>query len=777
MPRIPILKLGSSVETPSPPLSTYYPVVALDGLQLGIDNIRHDVWLSPSFCKAAGNHIGRLIAKHGNVESVMSAGENGSSGGGRSLSKFLPVLGKKNPDLKPLLVELHKAILNRAKAEGNLAIDLLGRAAIVKFLRAELNAQFANALERCRATLKSYEGVRQQKALEYRETVASFQIAKKNTLRLAGQELFRILREIERETLASTRRSLFGEKAGADYQVFLNQLMFLEEGRDSYLQAEHYVLIGGFENDPDSMGNVRALVSEFFRAVAPDAADGDASLLDGWLSAPENAHRLVGTGQPAEREHRARLEAWTELLEREKLLDLAVAAYEVVPLFKEFGALLDPQQLKYALVFRKELERVEKLAEDHGKLSLDNLVAAAARVTQASNAQQAKVAARFLRDYLCYYRDMRRLDVLNRMVEKINLISSERLAELSKLNGTLYEFVLPEEKKADSEKPVVRHVILKADIRDSTRVTRSLLDRGMNPASYFSLNFYDPVNKLLAKYGASKVFVEGDAIILTILEREGEPSLAVARACVLAREMMEIVGGYNHLLQRAAFPALELGIGISYQNSPPTYLLDGEHRIMISDALNESDRLSGCDKRMRKAMTGMTVPFNVYEFRSSASAEQESMKYNVGGIRMSEAAFYFAPVVSPWSRPGTLISAVGPTPEFMRCVPIQLCTMRSRSALPQPSEGVGWNQPKPKGFELRSKSRELLYCPARSGDINRPPIRFLSAALPNEKPRSMEFSEPAAPARTLASPWNERPRSLFSWKATGLPLSAEGPAA
>jgi hypothetical protein len=639
MPRIPIFKLGSTVDSPPPPLATYWPVVSLEGLQLGIDNIRHDVWLSPTFCQAAGSHIGRLIAKHGNVESVMSAGESGSSNGGRSLSKFLPVLGKKNPELKPLLLELHKSVLNRAKADGNLAIDLLGRAAIVKFLRAELNTQFANTLERCRATLKGYEGVRQQKALEYRETVASFQIAKKNILRLAGHELFRILREIERETLASTRRSLFGDKPAADYQVFLNQLMFLEEGRDSYLQAEHYALIGGFENDPDSMGNVRALVSEFFKSLAPQADASDDRLLDGWLSAPENAHQLVGTGEPSEREHRARLEAWTELLRREKLLDLAVAAYEVVPLFPEFGTLLDPQQLKYALVFRKELERVEKLVEDHGKLSLDSMVAAATRVAQASAAMQAKVAARYLRDFLCYYRDMRRLDVLNRVVEKINLISSERLSELSKLNGTLYEFVLPEEKKTDSEKPVVRHVILKADIRDSTRVTRSLLERGMNPASYFSLNFYDPVNKLLAKYGASKVFVEGDAIILTILEREGEPPLAVARACILAREMIEIVGGYNHLLQRAGFPALELGIGISYQDSAPTYLLDGEHRIMISDALNESDRLSGCDKRMRKAMTGMTVPFNIYEFRSSASAEQDSMKYNVDGIRMSEAAF------------------------------------------------------------------------------------------------------------------------------------------
>ncbi|HEV2697853.1 MAG TPA: hypothetical protein VGU90_07660, partial [Terriglobales bacterium] len=447
------------------------------------------------------------------------------------------------------------------------------------------------------------------------------------------------LREIERETLATMRRSFFGETPGSDYQVFLNQLIFHEEGRDSYLQAEHYVLIGGFENDTDSIGNIRGVACEFLKAVVPDAENCDSSTMDGWLSAPENAHELVGTGEPAERAQRDRLQIWTELLEGEKLLDLAIAAYEVVPLLSEFTPLLDPQQLKYALVFRKERARVEKLIEEHGKLSLKSLEAAASRVAEANTTQRAKTAARFLRDFIVYHRDLRRLELLNRAMEKINVIGSERLSELSKLNGTLYNVLLPDEGKSQDEKAIIRHAILKADVRDSSRVTRSLLERAMNPASYFSLNFYEPVNKLLAKYRASKVFVEGDAIILALLEHEGDPGLTVSRACVLAREMMEIVGGYNHLLQRAGLPALEIGIGISYQNSAPTYLLDGDHRIMISDALNESDRLSACDKRMRKALHGMSVPFNVYEFRGSESRETEPIRYNVGGIRLSEAAF------------------------------------------------------------------------------------------------------------------------------------------
>ncbi len=639
MPRIPIFKLGSTNAAQPPRLHVYTPAISLEGLQLGIDNLRHDVWLSPAFTKAAGLHIAKLIAKWGNIEGVMAAA-GGPAGANRGMfSKFIPAQPKKVQDLKPLLLELHKSALVRAKSEGNLTVDLLARTAIVKFLRAELNSQFASALERCRATLREYEGVRQQKALEYRETVAGFQIAKKNILRQAGQELFRILREIERETLATMRRSLFGEEATADYQMFLNQFIFLEEGRDSYLAAEHYVLIGGFENDPDSFGNIRALTCEFLKAVVPEAEFSDAAAPECWLNAPENAHELVGSGESSEREHRARLQTWTELLEREKLLDFAMAAYEVVPLLPELTPLLDPQQLKYALVSRKERERVEKLVEDHGKLSLDGLTSAAARIAQTSGGQRAKTAARFLHDFLRYHRELRRVDALNRAVEKINLITSEKLCNLSRLNGTLYDFLLPEESKTHSEKPVIRHVILKADVRDSSRLTRSLLEREMNPASYFSLNFYDPVNKLLSKYGATKVFVEGDAIILAMLERKADSALSVARACVLAREMMEIVGGYNHLLQRAGLPALELGMGLSYQDSGPMYLLDGEHRIMISDALNESDRLSACDKRMRKAMKGMAVPFNVYEFRDSESNGPESLKYNVGGIRMSEAAF------------------------------------------------------------------------------------------------------------------------------------------
>ena len=83
------------------------------------------------------------------------------------------------------------------------------------------------------------------------------------------------------------------------------------------------------------------------------------------------------------------------------------------------------------------------------------------------------------------------------------MVSDPKVRELSALNGMLYEFLPPEDQKP-AEDRVVHHVILKADVRDSSRLTRSLMEKGMNAASYFSLNFYDPVNKLLGEVWRDK---------------------------------------------------------------------------------------------------------------------------------------------------------------------------------------------------------------------------------------------------------------------------------
>ena len=56
---------------------------------------------------------------------------------------------------------------------------------------------------------------------------------------------------------------MFGNRSEAEYKLFLNPLLFTEDGCDTYLNAEHYVMLGNFDRDPDRFSNVRRVVREF----------------------------------------------------------------------------------------------------------------------------------------------------------------------------------------------------------------------------------------------------------------------------------------------------------------------------------------------------------------------------------------------------------------------------------------------------------------------------------------------------------------------------------
>jgi len=681
MPKLPIFRLRSSEPQSLPELQYHGVTLSFNDLQLGVDNLRYDVFLSPRITADLSFHLTRYICRFGEVESLFAMEVPSAS-----QSKFIRAvdgaarLRQTGPaDLKSLLISIHLAILNRAKAEGNPSIDLLGRLAVLKFIRAELQTQFSRMLEQCRMKSKALEGVRQVKMMQTQELVSSFQVRKKIILRRAGQELLRLLREIEKETLLRTRRSLLGELPADCYRLFLNPLVFTDDGRDDYLCAEHYYMFGNFEKDPDRFSTLRQLALTFLREIGYGAGIDDQHLEQA-LNAPNNAAALVGTGNgedltPEDRQRKQHLDIWTRLLQRDEILPSVIASYEAVPLLADYAPRINPQQIKNALISREESERVETLIEE-SRLHSDRLFAAIGRVASCRGSDRSRFAARLLHDLFCYHRDVRGLETLNAGFDSVNLVGDDKVRELSQLNGILYEFLPPEDQKP-AEDRIVHHVILKADVRDSSRLTRSLMEKGMNAASYFSLNFYNPVNKLLAKYGATKVFLEGDAIIVAVLEREGEAMLSVGRTCVLAWEIVSLLREYNQLLERSGLPQMEVGLGIAYQDSPPLYLMDGEHRIMISDAINESDRLSSCNKRVRKRVAPEAGVFQVYsvligggdgqgttgqgdgkgtigqgttgagdgsnqtETVDAATQPTDEMRfnYNVGGICLSEAAF------------------------------------------------------------------------------------------------------------------------------------------
>src|SRR5262249_15971792 len=120
MPRIPLFGLGSAKEEIQPPsLTSYTPTLSLSGLQLGIDNLRHDVHLSPKFVEQTRLHIARLITRHGAMEGLLATESPARNPvGNHFIGNHTPpkVAAKAQLfDLKPLLAELHVAALNRAK--------------------------------------------------------------------------------------------------------------------------------------------------------------------------------------------------------------------------------------------------------------------------------------------------------------------------------------------------------------------------------------------------------------------------------------------------------------------------------------------------------------------------------------------------------------------------------------------------------------------------------------------------------------------------------------
>jgi len=240
----------------------------------------------------------------------------------------------------------------------------------------------------------------------------------------------------------------------------------------------------------------------------------------------------------------------------------------------------------------------------------------------------------------------------HRIFNRINIIQDPEKLQLAKSGGSLYQLVSSEEAKLieSDESEIIHHTIIKADVRGSTTVTRELINQGLNPASYFSLRFFDPINQLLANYGAAKVFIEGDAVILGIYEHNDAPNqwYSVSRACGIAKEILDIVNSKNSNSKQTGLPSLEIGIGICYSAERPLFLFDDKRAIMISPAIGIADRMSSCSWHLRDSFSDSD--FNVEVLLVDEEPDdgaalppsekgQKHINYNVNGVLLDGPAF------------------------------------------------------------------------------------------------------------------------------------------
>lgn len=251
---------------------------------------------------------------------------------------------------------------------------------------------------------------------------------------------------------------------------------------------------------------------------------------------------------------------------------------------------------------------------------------------------------KLLLDFSRYRRQLKLYRFAHRAFNRVSLRINEDELKLSRTAGTLYNLPASSEIEEDDER-ICHHSIMKADVRGSTTVTDELQAKGLNPASYFSMRFFNPINKILETYGAQKVFIEGDAIILSFLEYEHTPQqwFAVSRACGYARDMLKIVGSNNRYSTQMGLPLLELGVGICYSKEPPRYLYDEDKPIMISGAIGLADRMSSCSWNLRAVIKKSL--FNIEVLRiaegdiEKGEKGQHYMRYNVNGILVDDDGF------------------------------------------------------------------------------------------------------------------------------------------
>src|SRR2546422_6961516 len=722
-------------EEARPELKSYNVTTPMGPLAIGVDNIHHDVFLSPKFVQAAREYLFDLIRQ-------------------TASSTYLPgveLRATRGPDsvgFRKLLSEVLHSSLTLAKYHKNIEIDLLFRLSLLKFLTFEIGNQFGNLI------LEGKEWIRQrgehfersQQAHVIKARLSELQSARRAVIRRVGQQVAQIVADVEDNAIARTRRALFGEDFSPYYELCKNRLIFLDGGKDDVFFLEHYILLGNYARDPDRFEAMDELFQEFLREAGvtfshdpahTEAIQAHSGLLEAvqaiqseitnleeqrentrkrlerndgfftkflnsgapadlkaslndlearlkhqeckleelgpqidsarqkldffvkdhagrlgeYLNEPENAKRLfdVSSASEAEAPTRARLLAQLlDRLEQYEILYHVLASYEIRPIASDYCPPVHLQQLRKALVSKEELKQIEQVIKHvtAKKLSLKTIEELFKKIRRYTREEMQALVLKFAGDFLRLRRDLSDAEHLTTCMERVNLVTTEKARELSRLNNRLYECVLPEEARPEQDN-VISHVIIKSDVRGSTRMTQDLLARGLSPASHFSLNLHEPVKKLLDRYAAKKVFIEGDAIILAIFETESTVAYArpVAKACVLSRQILAVCNSYNERASSSDLPALELGLGVAFQGSAPTYWTDGDSRIMISKALNLSDRLSGCAKLAKRMLAKQKTLFSVYQFLNTmegASAEELDeflVRYNHNGIELNDEGF------------------------------------------------------------------------------------------------------------------------------------------
>jgi hypothetical protein len=579
--------------------------------------------------------------------------------------------------------------INRAKAQSEVQIDYLGQVALAKLFLEEIRNEYRKLVKKLELLIRDFQLSReydQHEWLKIRDKLTEIKQNQGWIVRSVGEEMLQVLADVHTGNLKNIREAVFSPESILPDRFFVNPILHTDNAADDFLLMESYVLMGQRSVEPDHYDRLKTYIfglleqtdlggsagdeGEPGEATEADPATGDDQAVDFWLREIDNIDLMFNYFGTEERYKKAKkgkepkeallklkalakiqkqlLDFFYRKFKKAGLLDPIVASYEMIPLCRDYCPPLRPLQVREYLLnpeSRKAIVRELQRRKSAG-FALAPLKETIRRIGSSSARDRKVHLLNFLRDFSRYHRDLENSRLLKQAMNAIALVTDERILLLSRKNRLLYEFPLPDE-LVKEENPITGHVVIKADIRGSMDITQTMGARGLNPAAYFSLNFFEPISAIICDYDAAKVFIEGDAIILSIFEHGVVPmdEYSVARACGLAVSMLQIVQRYNEQNRKHDLPILEFGIGICYQPNAPAFLFDGDSRIMISQAINRADRLSGCHKKVRRHFGNRKGVFNLFVFQDvldedvAVTADDLFLRYNVNGIELDRGGF------------------------------------------------------------------------------------------------------------------------------------------
>lgn len=664
------------------------PDISLDctAVNKGIDNYHTDVEISAAFTFRVKESIEQNLKRLVSGKSLLS---------GNSETMV---------ELREAYTDLMKVTFHRSKTDltvGQISVLQFG---LVKFVIQEIRDALDRYREQLEETLgqQQYAGSRslmatQEKVSWYRQHNTEF------AFRLTRLYLRQLQRE-ENNQLKGLREQILGDSLPEAANIMYNPLLYSRSPRDPLLLLDYYAIWpgGGTEFDKLNQALEAGFGKHFPEKQCPPLksteklTSAQTEVYDelgglfaaqmllgptedqkevvneslGWLEHPgnirllfdekiherhlENAKEHLGFGgQWSFKGGLKKLVGIAQKLRKSaadsKVLKTIVASYSLREKLTQPD--LDLIDVEDALNLvsgsdSRKIHEVIDLTEEGGAALQAKLEDCIENFEELWNEAGDELFLKLLTDYSRYRLHLKYYRFAHRVFNRLSIITDPEKIQLAKAGGNLYRLLTADEVKDvvsdDLQPEIAHHTILKADVRGSTTLTSQLTTQGLNPASFFSLRFFNPINERLGIYGAVKVFIEGDAVILGLYEFDGSPDqwFSVSRACGIAKEMLDIVASSNTHSKQTGLPVLEIGIGICYRDDRPLFLFDDNRPIMISSAIGKADRMSGCSWRLREHFDAGNFNVGAFEMAEGQSDKgQELIRYNVNGIVLDDAAW------------------------------------------------------------------------------------------------------------------------------------------